>query len=111
MDIRSIKTQGDYKRALRAIEQLWHAKPDTPESERLELLSILAEAFEREQYPTSPPDPIAAIKHCMDSRGLAPKDLEPYNGSRGAGLRGDRKAPASYLEHDPPPHRRTGHAR
>ena len=48
MDIRPIKSEGDYKRALRAIEQLWEAKPDTPESDRLELLSILVQAFERE---------------------------------------------------------------
>ncbi|MGH8565911.1 MAG: helix-turn-helix domain-containing protein [Gammaproteobacteria bacterium] len=82
MDIRPVKSEGDYKRALRAIEQLWEAKPDTRESERLELLSILVEAFEREHYPISPPDPIAAIEHCMESRGLTRKDLEPYIGGR-----------------------------
>jgi HTH-type transcriptional regulator/antitoxin HigA len=82
MDIRTIKSEGDYKRALRAIEQLWEAKPDTPESDRLELLSILVEAFEREHYPIPPPDPISAIEHCMESRGLTRKDLEPYIGSR-----------------------------
>jgi HTH-type transcriptional regulator / antitoxin HigA len=82
MDIRPIKTKGDYKKALGAIEQLWEAKPDTPESERLELLSILVEAFEREHYPIPLPDPIAAIEHCMESRGLTRKDLEPYLGSR-----------------------------
>ncbi|MGH8470787.1 MAG: hypothetical protein ACREVY_18055 [Gammaproteobacteria bacterium] len=32
MDIKPIKSQGDYKRTLRAIEQLWEAKPDTPSS-------------------------------------------------------------------------------
>ena len=82
MDIKPIKSEGDYKRALRAIEQLWEVKPDTPESDRLELLSILVEAFEREHYPVLPPDPIAAIEHCMKSRGLARKDLEPFIGSR-----------------------------
>jgi HTH-type transcriptional regulator / antitoxin HigA len=82
MDIRPIKSEGDYKRALRAIEQLWEAKPDTPESDRLELLSILVEAFEREHYPIPLPDPIAAIEHCMESRGLTRKDLEPFIGSR-----------------------------
>ena len=82
MDIRPIKSEGDYKRALRAIEQLWEAKPETPESDRLELLSILVEAFEREHYPIPPPDPIAAIEHCMESRGLTRKDLESFIGSR-----------------------------
>ena len=82
MDIKPIKSESDYKRALRAIEQLWEAKPDTPESDRLELLCILVEAFEREHYPIPPPDPIAAIEHCMESRGLTRKDLEPFIGSR-----------------------------
>jgi HTH-type transcriptional regulator/antitoxin HigA len=82
MDIKPIKSEGDYKRALRAIEQSWGAKPDTPESDRLELLSILVEAFERQHYPMAPPDPIAAIEHCMESRGLTRKDLEPFIGSR-----------------------------
>lgn len=82
MDIRPIKSEGDYNRALRAIEQLWEAKPDTPESDHLELLSILVEAFEREHYPVPPPDPIAAIEHCMESGGLTRKDLEPFIGSR-----------------------------
>jgi HTH-type transcriptional regulator / antitoxin HigA len=82
MDIRPIKSEGDYNRALRAIEQLWEAKPETPESDRLELLSILVEAFEREHYPIPPPDPISAIEHCMESGGLTRKDLAPYIGSR-----------------------------
>ncbi len=82
MDIRPIKSEGDYKRTLRAIEQLWEAKRDTPESDRLELLSILVEAFEREHYPIPLPDPISAIEHCMESRGLTRKDLEPFIGSR-----------------------------
>ncbi len=82
MDIRPIKSEDAYKRALRAIEQLWEAKAETPESDRLELLSILVEAFEREHYPIPLPDPIAAIEHCMESRGLTRKDLELYLGSR-----------------------------
>jgi HTH-type transcriptional regulator / antitoxin HigA len=82
MDIRPIKSEGDYKRALRAIEQLWEAKPNTPESDRLELFCILVEAFEREHYPIPPPDPITAIEHCMERRALTRKDLEPFIGSR-----------------------------
>lgn len=82
MDIKPIKSKTDYKRALHEIEQLWEAKPNTPESDRLELLSILVEAFEREHYPILPPDPIAAIEHCMESRALTWKDLEPFIGNR-----------------------------
>ena len=82
MDIRPIKSEADYATALHEIEQLWEAKPDTPESDRLELLSILVEAFEREHYPIPPPDPIAAIEHCIENRGLTRRDLEPFIGSR-----------------------------
>ncbi|MGH8610330.1 MAG: helix-turn-helix domain-containing protein [Gammaproteobacteria bacterium] len=82
MDIKPIKSEGDYKGKLRAIEQLWEAKPDTPESDHLDLLSILVEAFEREHYPIPPPDPIAAIELWMESRGLTRKDREPFIGSR-----------------------------
>ncbi len=106
MDIKPIKSESDYKRALRAIEQLWETKPDTPESDRLELLCILVEAFEREHYPIPPPDPIAAIEHCMESRGLTRKDLEPFIGSRARVS--EVKAPPADLAHDPPPRRGTG---
>ncbi len=82
MDIRPIKSEADYATALHELEQLWEAKPDTPESDRLELLSILVEAFEREHYPIPPPDPIAAIEHCIENRGLTRRDLEPFIGSR-----------------------------
>ncbi|MGH7945501.1 MAG: helix-turn-helix domain-containing protein [Opitutaceae bacterium] len=82
MDIRPIKSEAQYRTALREIERVWEAKPDTLESDRLDLLSILVEAFEREHYLIPPPDPIAAIEHCMESRGLTRKDLEPFIASR-----------------------------
>ena len=82
MDIRPIKSEADYATALHELEHLWEAKPDTPESDRLEILSILVEAFEREHYPIPPPDPIAAIEHCIENRGLTRRDLEPFIGSR-----------------------------
>jgi HTH-type transcriptional regulator/antitoxin HigA len=82
MDIKPIKSEADYKAALREIEQLWGAEPDTAGSDRLEVLSLLVEAFEREHYPIPTPDPISAIEHCMESRGLTRKDLEPFIGSR-----------------------------
>ncbi|MGH8607410.1 MAG: helix-turn-helix domain-containing protein [Gammaproteobacteria bacterium] len=82
MNSKPIKSKAAYEAALREITLLWEAKPDTPESDRLELLSILVEAFEREHYPIPAPDPIAAIEHCMESRGLSRKDLEPFIGSR-----------------------------
>jgi HTH-type transcriptional regulator / antitoxin HigA len=44
---------------------------------------ITNRAYEEQQYPILPPDPIEAIKYYMDSRGLDRRDLERYIGSSG----------------------------
>jgi HTH-type transcriptional regulator/antitoxin HigA len=82
MDITPIKTHRDYRLVLKEIEGLMHAKRNTPEGDRLDVLVTLVEAWEGKHYPLDLPDPIAAIKHHMDQQGLAPRDLIPYLGSR-----------------------------
>jgi HTH-type transcriptional regulator/antitoxin HigA len=82
MDIRPIKTEADYQAALEEIEHLFDAALDTPEGDRLEVLTTLVEAYEGKHYPIPLPDPIEAIKYYMESRGLSRRDLEPYIGSR-----------------------------
>ena len=82
MELRPIKTEADYRAALSEIEQLFEADLDTPEGDRLEVLTTLVEAYERQHYPIEAPDPIAAMLHYMDSRGLSRRDLEAYIGSR-----------------------------
>jgi len=83
MDIKLIKTEADYQAALEEIERLFDAEPDTPESDRLEILTTLVEAYEEKHYPIPLPDPIEAIEYYMESRGLSRRDLEPYIGNRG----------------------------
>lgn len=82
MNIRPIKTEVDYQAALAEIERLLDAAPNTYESDRLEVLAALVEAYEDRHYPIAEPDPIEAIRYYMESRGLKRKDLEPYLGSR-----------------------------
>lgn len=82
MDIRPIRNQRDYRRTLREIEGLMSAKRGSPEGERLDVLVTLVEAWEAKHYPLDHPDPIGAIKHHMDSKGLAPRDLIRFVGSR-----------------------------
>jgi len=82
MEIRPIKTEADYQVALKEIECLFGALPDTPEGDRLELLTTLVEAYEEKHYNIPLPDPIEAILYHMESRGLSRRDLEPYMGSR-----------------------------
>jgi len=82
MEIRPIKNETDYQAGLAEIEQLFDAAPDTPEGDRLEVLTTLVEAYEEKHYPLPKPDPIEAILYHMESRGLSRRDLEPLIGSR-----------------------------
>jgi HTH-type transcriptional regulator/antitoxin HigA len=83
MDIRPIKTEADYQAVLEEIERLFDAALDTPEGDRLEVLTTLVQAYEEKHYAVPLPDPIEAIEYYMESRGLSRVDLEPYIGGRG----------------------------
>ena len=52
MTIKPIKTERDYQEALKEIEKLWDAKPDTAKGDRLDVLVTLVEAYE--QNTTTP---------------------------------------------------------
>ncbi len=82
MEITPIRTETDYRAALRVVSTLvdQDPSPDTPEGERLEVLSTLIEAYERKHHPIDLPDPVEAIKFRMDQAGLSVKDLEPMIG-------------------------------
>ena len=82
MDIKPIKTESDYETALAEIERLMEAEPNTPEGDKLDVLTTLVETYEEKHYPINPPDPIEAIIHEMESQGLTRKDLERYLGTR-----------------------------
>ncbi|MEK6729320.1 MAG: helix-turn-helix domain-containing protein [Planctomycetota bacterium] len=82
MDIKPIKTETDYKTALRKIERLMEADLNTPDGDTLDVLTTLVEAYEEKYYPVEPPDPIEAILHEMESQGLSRRDLELYLGTR-----------------------------
>lgn len=81
MNIKPIKTKTDYRAALKTIESLMAARPNTPEGEHLDVLVTLVEAYERKHFPLELPDPIEAIKFTMEQRGLAVKDLVPIIGA------------------------------
>ena len=80
MDIKPIKTDSDYRAALKEIETLMMAEPDTQEGEKLDVLVTLVEAYEKKHYPLDLPDPVEAIKFEMEQKGLTVKDLEPMIG-------------------------------
>lgn len=80
MEIKPIKSKADYRAALKEIETLMTAERDTPRGERLDVLVTLVEAYENKHYALDLPDPVEAIKFCMEQRGMAPKDLVPFIG-------------------------------
>ena len=80
MNIKPIKTDGDYKAALKIIESLMMAKSDTPDGEKLDVMVTLVEAYEAKYFPMELPDPVEAIKFEMERKSLSVKDLEPMIG-------------------------------
>jgi HTH-type transcriptional regulator/antitoxin HigA len=82
MELRPVRSKREHQAALKEAEALWNAPEGTPEADRLEVLTLLIEAYEREHFPIEDPDPIDFLQHVMEARGLARKDLEPYIGSR-----------------------------
>ena len=83
MEIRPIHNKKEYKAALIEIEQLWTAPAKSAEADRLDVLALLVEHYEKTHFPIADPDPIEFIEHVMESRGLSRKDLEPVIGPRG----------------------------
>ena len=51
----SVKTDADYRAALKEIESLMMAGPDTPEGEKLDVMVTLIEAYEAKHFPMDPP--------------------------------------------------------
>jgi HTH-type transcriptional regulator/antitoxin HigA len=82
VDIKPIKTEADYQEALREVEHLFDAQPNTPEGDRLDVLATLVEAYEERHHDIPSPDPIETILYHLESRGLSRRDLEPCIGSR-----------------------------
>jgi HTH-type transcriptional regulator/antitoxin HigA len=82
IEIKPIRTKRDYEAALKEVERLWGAKSDTPAGDRLDVLATLIDAYEAENFPMDPPDPIEAIKFRMEQQGLTRKDLEEIIGTR-----------------------------
>ena len=82
MDIKPINTKKDHRAALKRVEQLWDAKPKTPEGDELDILITLVSAYEDKHFPISTPEPVEAIKFRMDQLGLEDADLTTYIGAR-----------------------------
>ena len=82
IEVKPIRSKADYKAAVAELGRLWGAKRGTLDGDRLDVLATLIDAYEAEQDPMDPPDPVEAIKFRMEQQGLTRKDLEPLIGTR-----------------------------
>lgn len=83
MELKPIRNEIEHRAALTEIERLWDAPEHSAEADRLEVLALLVEAYEKVHHPVPAPDPVTFLEHVMEARGLSRKDLEPYIGPRG----------------------------
>ncbi|MCX7148180.1 MAG: helix-turn-helix domain-containing protein [Rhodocyclales bacterium] len=81
MELKPIRSKKEYQAALAEVERLWDAPVKSASSDRLDVLTMLVESYERQHFPIA--DPIEFLGHVMDSRGMTRKDLEAYIGPRG----------------------------
>lgn len=82
MEIKPIKSEGDYERALQRVESLWNAPEGSAESDELDVLATLVEAYEREHYPVGLSDPVEAIRFRLEQQGKDSRALIGVIGQR-----------------------------
>ena len=90
-----IHSDADHRAALAELARLMDIDPEagTPEADELELFALVIEAYEKVRFPIGPPDPIEAIRFCMDQQGMRPRDLIPFFGTArsASDVRGGRR--------------------
>ncbi|RJR28107.1 ImmA/IrrE family metallo-endopeptidase [Candidatus Microgenomates bacterium] len=84
MIIKVIKNDQEYQEALKLVDELMDKNPqlNTPDAEKLELLTTLVQNYEESVFSEKLPDPIDALLFRMEQQGLTPDDLVTYIGSR-----------------------------
>ena len=75
MNIKLIKTEADYRLALKRLEEVFEAPIGTIESDEADILGLMVDEYEKKHYPIEAPDPIEAIKIRMEEMQLKQIDL------------------------------------
>ena len=77
-----IKSEEQYNQVLTRLDVIFDALPDTPEGDEAEVLVLLIEKYEDENFLIDAPDPIEAIKFRMEQMNMKKKDLAAILGYR-----------------------------
>jgi len=83
MNWKVLKTEEDYNTASMRLMEIFHAEPNTPEGDELDLLLVLVKDYDEKHYELPELDALEVIKYKMKEMGLKAKDLEPIIGSKG----------------------------
>jgi len=75
MKIKPIKSESDYKQALKRLDAIFDAETGTAESDEADVIGLLVDEYEKKHYPINTPDPIEAIKIRMEEMQLKQIDL------------------------------------
>ena len=78
--LQTIKTKQEYAAAVERLESISDAPTGTLESDEVDALATLIDAYEEAHFPIGLPHPIEAIKIRMSELGLKNKDLVPIIG-------------------------------
>jgi HTH-type transcriptional regulator/antitoxin HigA len=82
MEIKPIRTDADYKATLARVETLFDAEYGSVQGDELELLTMLADAWEQQHFPVAEPDPVEFIKNVMEFKGTGQGELAEILSSR-----------------------------
>jgi HTH-type transcriptional regulator/antitoxin HigA len=75
--------------------------PSASEVKAIELLTLLIERYEQEQYPIPAADPASVVRFLIEQQGLSQRDLVPQFGSESAVsmfLTGERKLTVKQVQ-------------
>jgi HTH-type transcriptional regulator/antitoxin HigA len=83
MQLKIIRNAEEHATALARLDYLMDCDPaeGSPEQDELDVLALLIEGYEAEQFPIDLPSPVDAIRFRMEQQSLNNKDLVPYLGS------------------------------
>ena len=82
MQLRPIKTEKEYKAALKRLNEIFDAPVKSKQGDEAEVLSLLIDSYENEKYAIDSPDPVEAIKIRMEEMGFAQNDMVGILGAK-----------------------------
>jgi len=82
--LKPIKNNAQYEDALARVYELMQKdlKPESKDSDELEVLSILVKEYELDHYPVPKPSPLEAIKFRLEQVGMSEAELSEILGAR-----------------------------